>query len=315
MITVQRKQFPGILGHAMTVHKSQGSTLEYMKGDLNRNNEKKTKTGKEYLVPISQGQLYTLLSRAKSRDKLLLLNFEPDHIKVNLSALEEMNRMRKDALFEWKHPLEEMVGSNICLFNIRSWNAHIEHFLCDKVYLDYCDIFCFTETHLSATDSRIFGISQYAPGWCDIHKNTDHGLAICFNSNKVKLIEEFQITSSLEMLPVLIETQNEFILLVLVYRTGPVGSFVNSLIEEMRNLPQKYRTLVVGDFNLDLVLPENIQRFAPLISEFSFNQQSKYTTHNHGGILDLVFDTSDSAKEISWIPSPYSDHFVMLIPT
>ena len=26
-VTVQRKQFPGILGHAITVHKSQGSTL------------------------------------------------------------------------------------------------------------------------------------------------------------------------------------------------------------------------------------------------------------------------------------------------
>jgi len=63
------------------------------------------------------------------------------------------------------------------------------------------------------------------------------------------------------------------------------------------------------------MLADNVQRFAPLISEFGFNQQSKYTTHNHGGILDLVFDSSDSAKEISWIPSAYSDHFVLLIPT
>jgi len=166
---------------------------------------------------------------------------------VNLSALEEMNRMRKDALFEWIHPLIEMTGSNICLFNIRSWNAHIEHFLSDKIYLDYCDIFCFTETHLNAVDSRRFGINQYAQGWCDVHKNTDHGLSICYNSNKVKVIEEFQIESSLEMLPVLIEARGESMLLVLIYRTGPLGNFVSNLVEELQNLPRKYRTLVVGD--------------------------------------------------------------------
>ena len=33
-VIVERKQFPLILGHAITVHRSQGSTLNYMKGDL-----------------------------------------------------------------------------------------------------------------------------------------------------------------------------------------------------------------------------------------------------------------------------------------
>ena len=37
----ERKQFSLILGHAITVHKSQGSTLNYMKGDLSRSTGKK----------------------------------------------------------------------------------------------------------------------------------------------------------------------------------------------------------------------------------------------------------------------------------
>ena len=37
-----------------------------------------------------QGQFYTLLFRAKSRDKVLLLNFVSEDIKVNESALDEM---------------------------------------------------------------------------------------------------------------------------------------------------------------------------------------------------------------------------------
>ena len=34
-VIAERKQYLLILGHAITVHKSQGSTLTYMQGDLN----------------------------------------------------------------------------------------------------------------------------------------------------------------------------------------------------------------------------------------------------------------------------------------
>ena len=104
-VIVERKQFLLILGHAITVHKPRGSTLAYMQGDLNRSTGKKTATGKNFQQLVSHGQFYTLLSSAKSRDQVLLLNFEPENIKVNESALEEMIRMRKESLFSWQHPL------------------------------------------------------------------------------------------------------------------------------------------------------------------------------------------------------------------
>ena len=90
----ERKQFPLILGHAVTVHKSHRSTLAYMQGDLNRSTGKKAAIGKNYQQPISEGRFYTLFSCAKSCDQVLLLNFEPDDINVNESALDEMVRMR-----------------------------------------------------------------------------------------------------------------------------------------------------------------------------------------------------------------------------
>ena len=93
-VIAERKQFPLILGHAITVHKSQGSTLAYMQGDLNRSTGKKTATGKNYQQSRSHGQFYTLFSHAKSCDKVLLLNFEPGDIKVNELALDEMVPMR-----------------------------------------------------------------------------------------------------------------------------------------------------------------------------------------------------------------------------
>ena len=56
-VIAERKQFSLILGHAITVHKSQGSTLACMQGDFNQSTVKKTTTGKNYQQAISQGQL------------------------------------------------------------------------------------------------------------------------------------------------------------------------------------------------------------------------------------------------------------------
>ena len=52
--------------------------------------------------------------------------------------------MMKESLFSWQHPLTELSGISMSLFNIRSWNGHLEHFLSDKIYLTYSSLFCFT---------------------------------------------------------------------------------------------------------------------------------------------------------------------------
>ena len=136
-----------LLGQAITVHKSQGSTLNYIKGHLGRSTGKKTATGKTYQKPISQGQFYSLLSRAKSHDKVLVSNFDPEQIKVNESALKEMVRMTQEYVFSWQHPLKTFSGTSICLLNIRVWNAHLEHFVSDNIYQSCSRLLCFTETN------------------------------------------------------------------------------------------------------------------------------------------------------------------------
>lgn len=45
-----------------------------------------------------------MLSRAKSTDTLLPVNFEAEHIKINTAALQEILRMIKEALIFWHHP-------------------------------------------------------------------------------------------------------------------------------------------------------------------------------------------------------------------
>ena len=53
-----------------------------MQGDVNWSSCKTTATGNDYQQVIAQGQFYTLFFRAKSRDKVLTLNFDSEDIKV-----------------------------------------------------------------------------------------------------------------------------------------------------------------------------------------------------------------------------------------
>ena len=137
-----------------------------------------------------------MLSRAKDRDKVLLLNFEPEDINVNESALDEMVQMRNESLFPWKHPLRELDGISMCQFNIRSWSVHLEHFLCGKIYSTYSSLFCFTEANTNNTTEN--HIDEILDDWKEIHKNTQHGLALCYNMSKLNIIEVIEISSVLE---------------------------------------------------------------------------------------------------------------------
>ena len=113
-------------------------------------------------------------------------------------------------------------------------------------------------------------------------------------------------------MPVVLEIEKETILLVIVYRmSSPLGSFIDDFISLIIEVPTQHRMLIVGDFNLDQMLPEHVAKVNPLIQNFNLSQRSQYSTHIHGGILDLVFDTSNS-NAVSFLLSTFSDHYVLL---
>ena len=169
----------------------------------------------------------------------------------------------------------------------------LEHFLNDKIYSTYSSLFCFTETNIN--DSPAKHIDEILDDWKDIHKNTHHGLAFCYNVNKVNIIEVIEIPGVLEVLPIVLKIEKETVLLVIVYRMpGPLGSFIGDFISLINELPTQHRMSIVGDFNLDQMLLEHVAKVNPLIQNFNLSQRSQYSTHIHGGILDLVFDTSNS---------------------
>ena len=143
---------------------------------------------------------YTMLSRGKDRRNIRLNNFDKDCIKVNKAAVTEMERLRSNSVLNYPHPLKKMNSATISYLNIVKWSKHITHFLSDTAHILYSSLFCFTETNID--NGRYDRIKSYLPEWDDIHKLEGHGLAICYNTTKLKLLKNTFFVVNLEYLPV-----------------------------------------------------------------------------------------------------------------
>ena len=270
---------------------------------------------------ILKGSAYTALSPGTKRDAIRVLNFNKDLIIHNEEALVEMQRLRDDSLFIFNHPLQHMQGKKICLNNIRGWQAHISHFLSNDNFTRYSSVLCFTETKIRG--SALSDISQYQTGWKSIHHPTaPHGLAICYDVSNVVIhsinFPTRHFSSNMELMSVLMSIEGEQVLIVLLYRPPitcqqQIHNFVDELTFQLQELQvNQYNTILLGDFNLDQMHDPFIDLFHHIRTLFSFTQRSLYSTHIHGGILDLVFH-NHREEPVEWIPSPYSDHFILIV--
>ena len=186
--------------------------------------------------------------------------------------------------------------------------------------MKYSSMFRFTETYTSVNQFK--NIKEYHTGsWESVHEHRGHGLAFCYDSNKIEIISrDFDVEfgdNIFEIFPIGIKFGNQQLLMVLIYRP-PSGSkihFLRSLQQQIDALPRRDydRLIVLGDFNLDQKSPQHINCFLPFTEHFDLIQRSTWSTHRDGGILDLVFDSEKSNNSLQWMPSPFSDHFVLLV--
>lgn len=69
----------------------------------------------------------------------------------------------------------------------------------------------------------------------------------------------------MEILPVVLEKEQETTLLVMHCMPGPLGIFTDDLISTINELPIQNRTLTVGDLSHDLMmLSANVAEIEPL---------------------------------------------------
>ena len=130
---------------------------------------------------------YTMLSCGRDRKNIKLNNFDEDCIVANKSAVTEMGWLRNTSVLDYPHPLKKMKTATISYLNIVKWTLHITHFLSDSAHSVYSTLLCFTETNVAG--SNFCRIKVYLPEWDGIHEPAGHGLAICYNTKKVKMLK------------------------------------------------------------------------------------------------------------------------------
>ena len=101
----------------------------------------------------------------------------------------------------------------------------------------------------------------------------------------------------LEVFPVALEIEKDTLLLIILCCIpGPLftlGTFIGDFILLINELPTQHKILIIDDLNLDQMLPENVAKNDPLIQNFNLSQCSQYSTHIHGVLLNVVFDSSN----------------------
>ena len=117
---------------------------------------------------------------------------------------------------------------------------------------------------------------------------------------------------ALELFPVVLEIEKETLLLVIVYHMPcPLGTATDEFILLINKLPTQDRISIVGDFNFDQMLPENVIRVDILIQNFNSKPVSTSTIFNSYTwriIGSCIWYYKFQA--VTSVPSPCSDHFV-----
>ncbi len=128
-----REQIPLILAWASTIHKSQGSTLDFAICDLGSS-------------IFADGQAYVALSRVRSLDGLLIKNLHSHRIKANKDALTYVNNLKPVkppiiGILEPSEKIEFVFGAYLCDMTNKPLRLFImTNYIDNKIY-DLCLIF------------------------------------------------------------------------------------------------------------------------------------------------------------------------------
>ena len=289
-----------VVAESITIHKSQGSTLEKVSILMKKGMERSL--------------VYVALSRATSLDGLFLIGefHPPTPPKEDHPVVKEMKRLRESALLtpKFQH-LRTVQQDNIQIvcFNVQSLGFHFKSIINDGVFIN-SHILLLQEIWLKASDKIDI------PGMIEVQRNalesrTPRGTIIyakndqpatpketfCFEHNNHRI----EITSCMIF----------DVLLVNIYKKPNTSfEFFKDKINQIEHLFRHDNVIFCGDFNDNFANNEENNSTVKFLREaFNLRKVSQCSpTTNDGTSIDAVFAKLDNFSCETFIYESYFSH-------
>ncbi|XP_066269843.1 uncharacterized protein [Branchiostoma lanceolatum] len=303
-VQVQRTQFPLSLAWACTIHKVQGKTLD------------KIVVSTEGRGRCFPGQAYVALSRVKSLNGLHLLRFEASAISVDLDVLKEMDRLQQELVPMGLQPssiTSQDTCLNIKLLNIRSYLEHLQDLKADSS-THPVDVFCFVETFLYR-NQQIEPFPPQAQAFRADRAGRGGGVMTVAKQDLSPTQLRIAV-SGLEYTATTITKASTTVNIINVYRSQSLKEdvFIDSIQRLLDLLPSDILTVVLGDFNFDLLKCPPPKILAAM-GQFGFSQHVQVPTTDNGTLLDHVYVRGhvEDNVHVTVVDTYYSDHDMVCV--
>ena len=210
----------------------------------------------------------------------------------------------------------------IAHLNVHSYLAKHEDIIRDEA-MKHVNIMCFTETFLRPQqqlddnklpmqeECMVFRLDRVQNSIDDLTKG---GIMMVCPSSLQPVRISNQRSSQLELVGITATSTHSrcrmCILTVYRHPQQPVTTFLSLMNKLISNLPQIVPTIILGDFNDDLLSTSASSRLLQFMSSKGFSQLVQAPTTDSGSLLDHIYcnDVGEDTYYVDVIDTYYSDH-------
>lgn len=296
-VRIVRKQFPLTPAEAITIHKSQGSTMD--------------KAAISFKGKIQKHMVYVALSRLQTLKGLRLLDFDPKKISVDPLVQQEIARLRIEGLLPCNKGIDSQSSISIVCHNARSLHKHIEHYRVDD-RISNIDVLVIQETwakHNDETDH--YKLSGFQTPICVFTDNKGHrphsGTFIYVRTGVQVVSSQQKYNSTIEGGSVVV-SKNSLLYEIIAIYCHPPGD-TEKIIKIASMLKSGDMTSVfLGDYNIDHLDPLKCTKLVDrMYKQFGSKPLIDTETTDYHSALDQIYTTDPGARG-GTLETYWSDH-------
>ncbi|KAI8491884.1 hypothetical protein Bbelb_302570 [Branchiostoma belcheri] len=246
----------------------------------------------------------------------ILVKFDSDRVGKQAITDSQYKQAYPGAVPIKRQTVQFFAGNNdltIKFLNIRSYTEHLQDLKADKTALPF-DVFCFVETFLHKNQQADLFLPHSLSFRAD---RVGRGGGVMTVARQDIIPTQLHIpVGGLEYTAITITKESTTVNIVNIYRpqTLPEEDFINRLQRLLILLPSKMITVVLGDFNFDLLKcpPPKILN---VMEQFGFRQFVQSPTTDYGSLLDHVYvrGLDEDSLLVTVHDTYYSDHDMVCV--